>query len=108
MDRLRLIDQLRGLAESDDFQNESQRRERLDHKIDQLRRHQAAARVRIPVQLDVRNRNIADLSAGVVLEPGHLHIDFCGIEDLLSKLYELSQAASNDFDRFRAAGEPVG
>ena len=106
--RLRLIDQLRGLLESDDFQSESRRRERLDHKIDQLRRHHAAAQVKIPVQPDVLNRKIAGLSAAVALEPGHLHIEFSGTEDLLSKLYELSQAASNDFDQFRAAAEPVG
>jgi hypothetical protein len=37
----------------------------------------------------------------------HLHIVFSGTEDLLSKLFELFQAASNDFDRFRAAAEPA-
>ena len=52
-------------------------------------------------------RKLADLAAGVALEPGHLHIEFVGAEDLLSKLYELAQAASNDFDRFRAAAEPA-
>jgi hypothetical protein len=108
VDRLRLIDQLRGLLESDDFQSESRRRERLDHKIDQLRRHQAAARVRIPVEPNVQERNVAGLSAGVALEAGHLHIEFSGTEELLAKLYELSQAAANDFDRFRAAVEPGG
>jgi hypothetical protein len=50
---------------------------------------------------------LAELSAGVALGPGHLHIAFSGTEDLLSKLYELSQAATNDFDRFRAAAEPI-
>jgi len=41
------------------------------------------------------------------LEAGHLHIEFSGTEDLLGKLFELSQAASDDFDRFRAVAEPV-
>jgi hypothetical protein len=72
-----------------------------------LRRHQTAARVKISVQPDVFSRKLAELSAGVALGPGHLHIEFSGTEDLLSKLYELSQAASNDFDRFRAAAEPI-
>ena len=85
---------------------ESRRKERLGHKVDQLR-HQAAARVRIPVQPDVFSRKLAELSAEVTLQPGHLHITFSGTADLLSKLYELSQAASNDFDRFRAAAEPA-
>jgi hypothetical protein len=40
-------------------------------------------------------------------EAGHLHIEFSGTEDLLTKLFELSQAAANDFDRFRAASEPA-
>jgi hypothetical protein len=43
----------------------------------------------------------------MALEAGHLHIAFSGTEDLLGKLFELSQAASNDFDRFRAAAEPA-
>jgi hypothetical protein len=92
----------------DDFQMERRRKERLDQAVDQLRRNQAAARVRIPVQPDVGGRKIAGLSAGVALEAGHLHIQFSDTEDLLAKLYELSQAASNDFDRFRAAAEPIG
>jgi hypothetical protein len=60
------------------------------------------------VEPDVWNRNIAGLSAGVVLKAGHLHIEFSGTDELLAKLYELSQAAANDFDQFRAAAEPVG
>jgi hypothetical protein len=108
VDRLRLIDQLRCLAESEDFRTESRRRERLDHKIDQFRRHQAAARVKIPVQPEGQYRKIDGLAAGVALEPGHLHIEFSGTEDLLSKLYELSQAANHDFPGFRAATERAG
>ena len=107
VDRRVLIDQLRRLAEGEEFQMESRRKQRLDHKVDQLRRNQAGARVKIPVQPDVFNRKLAELSVGVVLEPGHLHIAFSGAEDLLAKLYELSQAASNDFDRFCSAAEPA-
>ena len=107
IDRKILIEQLRRLAEGDEFQMESRRKERLDHQVDQLRRTQVATRVKIPVEPEVLSRKVADLSAGVALEPGHLHITFAGAEDLLSKLYELSQVASNDFDRFRAAAEPV-
>jgi hypothetical protein len=107
VDRRVLIDRLRRLADGQEFQMESRRKERLGHKVDQLRRHQPAAQVRIPVQADVFSRKLAELPAQVTLEPGHLHIAFSGTEDLLSKLYELSQAASNDFDRFRAAAEPA-
>ena len=107
IDRKILIEQLQRLAEGDEFQVESQRKERLDDQIDQLRRNQAAKRVRIPVEPVVLSRTVAGLSAGVALAPGHLHITFTGTEDLLFKLYELSQVASNDFDRFRAVAEPV-
>jgi hypothetical protein len=41
----------------------------------------------------------------VALDAGHLHIVFSDAEDLLGKLFELAQAASNDFDRFRTASE---
>jgi len=59
------------------------------------------------VQPEVFGRRMSELSSGVELEPGHLHIQFSGTEDLLAKLYELSQAANNDFGRFRAAAEPA-
>jgi hypothetical protein len=107
LDRRLLIEHLRRLADGEEFQQESQRKERLDQAVDQLRRHQAAARVKISVQSDVFSRKLTDLPPGVALRAGHLHIAFSGTEDLLGKLFELSQAASNDFDRFRAAAEPA-
>jgi len=108
VDRRVLIDHLRHLAEGEDFQMESRRKERLDHAVDQLRRQRAATRVSIPVPPEVFSRKLAGLSTGVALEPGHLHIEFSGTGDLLAKLYELSQIANHDFDRFCAAAEPAG
>jgi hypothetical protein len=107
VDRRLLIDHLRRLADGEEFQRERRRKERLDHTVDQLRLQQTAARVKISVRPDGFNRKLSDLMPGVALEAGHLHIAFSGTEDLLSKLFELSQAASNDFDRFRAAAEPA-
>ena len=103
VDRHLLIEQLQRLADGEEFQQESRRKERLDDTVGQLRLQQTAARVKIPVQPDVFSRKLTDLPPGVALEAGHLHIAFSGTEDLLGKLFELSQAASNDFDRFRAA-----
>jgi hypothetical protein len=108
IDRLLLIEQLRRLAEGEEFQSESRRKERLQDAVDELRRNVTAARVKIPVPSEVLGWRGADLSDGVALEPGHLHISFRDTEDLLSKLYALSQSAASDFDRFRAAAEPVG
>jgi hypothetical protein len=107
VDRRVLIDHLRRLADGEEFQRENRRKQRLDHAVDQLRRHQMAARVKIPVQPNVFSRKLADLAPAVALETGHLHIAFSGTEDLLVKLFELSQAASNDFDGFRSAAEPA-
>ena len=107
LERRLLIEHLRRLADGEEFQRESRRKERLDHTVDQLRRQQTAARVKISVQPDVFSRKLANLSPGVALEAGHLHITFSGTDDLLGKLFELSQAASNDFDRFRTAAEPI-
>lgn len=106
VDRHALIDHLRRIAEGEEFQREQGRKERLEHVLDELRRHRAAARVKIPVSSTAFSMKLTGLSPGVTLQPGHLHVEFSGTEDLLSKLFELSQAASNDFDRFRAAAEP--
>jgi hypothetical protein len=108
IDRQQLIEKLRAIAGGEDFQAETERRGRLAESIEQLRRNRAARHVRIPVSPDVERRNIEELPAGVLLEPGQLRVDFLGAEDLLSKLYELSRAALNDYDRFRSAAEPAG
>ena len=108
VERRGLIEQLQRLADGEEFQMEHRRKERLNEAIDQLRRHHAAARVKIPVPLKGFSLNLAELPPAVALEPGHLHIEFSGTEDLLSKLYELSQVASHDFEGFRAAAEPAG
>jgi hypothetical protein len=107
IERRVLIDHLRRLADGDEFQAERQRKERLDRTLGELRQHHAARSVNIPVQPDVWGRKLADLPAAVELKPGHLHIEFSGSEDLLTKLFELAATASNDFERFQAAVEPI-
>lgn len=107
VDRRVLIDHLRRLAEGEEFQFESRRKERLDQAVDQPRRQRVAKSVRIPVQTDVLGQKVAGLSEEIALQPGHLHIQFSSTVDLLTKLYQLSQAASNDFSLFRAATELV-
>jgi hypothetical protein len=107
VDRHVLLVSLRRLAAGEEFERESRRKERLDGAIDRLRQYRTAARVRIPISADVFSRKLADLLLGVAIVPGHLHIAFSGTEDLLAKLFELAQAASNDYDRFCAAAEPV-
>src|ERR1017187_1517959 len=80
VDRHVLVEKLRRIAAGEEFDRESRRKERLDGAIDQLRRHQAAASISIPVPPDVCNRKLKDLSAGVALAPGHLHVAFSAAE----------------------------
>lgn len=107
IDRRVLIDHLRRLAEGEEFERENCRKERLDQAVEQLRRQRTGERVRIPVQSDVLGQKVAGLSVEITLQPGHLHIQFCGTVDLLTKLYQVAVAASNDFNLFRAATESV-
>jgi hypothetical protein len=93
IERQVLIEGLRRLMDGDEFRNEILRKERLNSSIDQLHRNQAGARVKIPVPAEALNVKMAGLSRGIVLGPGHLHIQFVSTEDLLCKLVELSQAA---------------
>ena len=45
---------------------------------------------------------LTDLPAGMHLEPGELRIKLNGAEELLRRLYELSQASANDYKKLRS------
>ena len=51
------------------------------------------------------DQKIADLPAGVHLRPGELRIEFSGAEELLQRLYELSQVILNDYRTFETICE---
>ena len=70
-----------------------------------VRKHRAAAAVRIPVDADSSERSLGSLQSGICLQADSLRVDFRCAEDLLSKLYELSQPVGNDFDGFKALVE---
>ncbi len=103
VDRVSLIEQLAPLEASTEFALEQHRRQHLVEALDQLRRAKAGARVVIPVE--AVKQNGGGLPAGVQVEPGMLRIDFNDVTDLLAKLYGVAQAATADFDSFRAATE---
>jgi hypothetical protein len=107
VDRRVLIEHLRRVAEGEEFQLESRRKERLDQAVEQLRRQRTGEQVRIPVKPDVLCQEVAGLPQEIALEPGRLHIQFSSTVDLLTKLYQISVAASNNFNLFRAATESV-
>lgn len=101
IDRVLLSEQLKRINASDQVYCERLRKEALERQIEETRQFRAASRVRIQVPPDVHNRRVIDLPSSVQLFPGRVTIDFCGAEQLLTYLYELAQAAANDFDRFR-------
>jgi hypothetical protein len=100
IERSKLLAELERVRESGDFRMESRRRERLGERLDAIRRLQAGARVAIPVDLEVMGQRLPDLPPGVRLGRGELQIEFRSAEDLLSKLFALAQAISNDYDAF--------
>ena len=106
MAAIRSAEPTSSIQEGKDYQVEDQRRQRVLQVLERLRKQQAGAHVSIPVQAEVFSRQLADLPEGVTLEPGELAITFESTEDLLSKLFELAQAISNDFERFRRVVGP--
>jgi len=105
VDRLELLRQLEPLEASADYALERRRRERLVAVLENLRRQRRAGQVVLPVEAALREQNVDGLPAGVQLNAGSLSVRFEGAEDLLGKLYQLSQTAANDFDAFRRAAE---
>src|SRR5450432_226870 len=100
VDRLRLIAQLEVLQNSDGFHQENRRRMNLEETAEHARRHAVATRVKIHVEPDTWNTRMHALPAGIRLEPGSLRVDFCNPQELLQKLFALSQAIANDFKEF--------
>ena len=100
VDRKRLIAQLEVLQNGDGFHQESRRRLRLEETVERMRRHAVAARVKIPVEPAVLDTRIHALPAGIRLEPGSLSVAFRDPQELLQRLFALSQAIANDFECF--------
>jgi hypothetical protein len=105
LDRLELIRRLEEVGSSPGCEIERARKQKLSDSLNAVHRHCTAAQIPIPVTPVARDRCVDDLPAGVRLEPGRLCIEFNGSMQLLSSLYELSQAATNDYDRFCATAE---
>jgi len=109
IDRAVLLRQLEALQAGTEFAIEQGRKQRLLDSLETVRKHRAAAAVRIAVEDPMLERSVASLPAGICLQPDSLHLSFHGAADLLSKLYELSRAVADDFEAFKALIErPAG
>lgn len=102
VDREALILHLRLLADGIEFDHERRRRKQLSHELAAIRQRAQAARISIPVSPEVHQTRLSHLPGGVVLEPGKLVVVFEGSDDLLQKLFALSQALANDFPILQA------
>lgn len=95
--------------ETGEYDWELGRRKRLVAEIERAKQLLPGRQVRLVAPADVVERRMADLSAGVHLQPGELRIEFNGAEDLLRQMFELSQAIMNDYRRFEEiVGSAIG
>ena len=106
VDRAALIEQLNAVQSGEAFEEELARKQKLYTHLDRIERQRAAARVRIPVPPDIQDRDMQHLPEGIALDWKRLTIDFNGGEQLLGKLYELSQAVASDYNGFCRMVEP--
>ena len=109
LERTAMIRKLEALQEGQEFERERNRRQKLRAGLDDLHRHRAAANVRISVIAPELRKRLPDLPAGVHIRDRELSIEYNSVEQLLQRLYELSQAAAGDFEGFvEVIGAPGG
>lgn len=102
IDRGSLLLKLQQIEERGEFGLERARKERLGAELERAQKLLPGRQVKIPVEAGMLSRRMIDLPEGIVVTTGHLHINFRTTEELLQRLFELSQAILNDYDKFEA------
>jgi hypothetical protein len=100
IERVTMIHGLEALQEGQEFKGEQHRKQKLRDSLDELHRHRAAAKIVIPVLPPELRRQLPELPVGVYIRDRELAIEYDNVEQLLQRLYELSQAAADDFEGF--------
>ena len=100
--REELIHRLRRVHCGEDARYERRRLQRLDRTLAQLARDLTASRVPVSAGPGARDSRFPSLPPSVRLRPGRLEVDFGTAEELLTRLFELSQAVANDYASFEA------
>jgi hypothetical protein len=103
VERQELIRRLEAVLAGEAFAFEQSRRRRLEQELDTARRQRVAAAVQIPAGPAGKG----SMPQGLRLMPGRLEVDFNGAEELLGKLFALSQEVAKDFEAFRDCVEPT-
>ncbi len=102
IDRLELLRELELLRNSEAFSREKKRRGRVLDELEEVSRLQRARAVKFAVSR-AEVEKARGLPQGVRVEPGRLVVDFEGIEELLGRLFQVSQSAARDFPAFEKA-----
>ena len=98
--RTLLLERLETLMVSPEYVWVIERHATIGLRIEAARQEAAARHHLIPTPANPA-AEISSLQAGVSLEPGLLRVEYRGTEDLLQKLYELSQAIARDYLTFQ-------
>jgi hypothetical protein len=97
---------LNHLVHGPDYEREYHRKQKLTDELDTLHAYRAGAGIPIQVSSGVEHRCSVDLPPEILLEPGRLTVTFSTTEELFGRLYELGQAAVNDYDGICKAANP--
>ncbi len=97
LDRNALLRSLEALESGDEVSTEVRRKERLSAELDRLRGFTRAARISVPAAPGVYDTRLSSLPLGVYLEPGKLTVEYGSPEQLLERLFALSQAPGERF-----------
>ena len=102
--REELIARLRGLHAGEDARYERRRLQRLDRTLALLARDLRARQVPLAAIPDCGG--FSGLPPSLRLRPGRLEVDFATPEELLARLFELSQAIAQDYESFERLSSP--
>ena len=103
VDRMLFLTRLEAIAAGEEFHYEERRRVRVHEQLTEARRIVRAQRVKIvppPAPPPVSGLKLPD---GVSVIPGEIRIAFTTPEELLSRLFGLSQTIANDYEEFAAS-----
>ena len=106
IDRQELCERLGAVAAGEDLQYERRRLQRLDRTLARLARDSRARSIPVRADPEACRADFPALPTSVRLRPGRLEIDFETPEELLTRLYELSQAIANNYAQFERLAAP--
>jgi hypothetical protein len=108
IDREQLIARLLAVAAGEEVQYERRRFERVAQELAAAARDFRARHVVVQTSPAVRDTTLRSLPPAIRLRPGCLEIRFSSCEELLTRLFELSQAVANDYLTFELLAEMPG